>query len=371
MKVFLAFLYFFGSILLPVGLLLLLAIIAPPRFLVDEEALRAMQGPPGSWRGILPQAQAKASFSYAGALAGISGKQGGGTIRVLLFEGEKGAREAFERYSEQAAQGSGVHQSKGPGYHAYGIDEKGIHGRVELVGRLILHAEGPDPGLLERMIVDSGVVRRNPKANWMSNMFSLAYLPYMIMGCLLYAGLQLRIWNRVGSWAAAVAAKPGVEPVSEAELRRRLLAINQEDVPFQVVEKRGGKLEATWRLADAKWAGIMSLNKVSELRVIQLRPCEERKVCRALDIGKSMRATADGLEMGFSLSGFFFRGIIFGQWEYEIQYGFTFRDGKLRFEKVYEYKFNHEELKRPIVEVITSSGWEYRPVLFISRILGG
>jgi hypothetical protein len=137
------------------------------------------------------------------------------------------------------------------------------------------------------------------------------------------------------------------------------------------VEKRGGKMEATWRLADAKWAGVLTLNKVTELRVIQLRPCAERKICRAVDIGKSVRATGDGLEMGFSLSGYFFRGIVFGQWEFERQYGFTFRDGTIRFEKVYEYKFSQEELRRPIVELVTASGWEYRPVLFISRILGG
>jgi len=114
MKVFLAFLYFFGSILLPVGLLLLLALVAPPRFLVEEEALKAMQGPPGSWRGILPQAQAKASFSYAGALAGISGKQGGGTIRVLLFalsQERVSGRHAPHEYPENCVAYTSTHDS--------------------------------------------------------------------------------------------------------------------------------------------------------------------------------------------------------------------------------------------------------------------
>lgn len=188
---------------------------------------------------------------------------------------------------------------------------------------------------------------------------------------LLYAAFQLRIWNRVGSWAANVPAKEGVTPVSEAELRERLLAVNDQDLPFQIVEKKGRKLEATWRLADAKWAGVLSLNSVKEVRVIQLRLCQERNVCHALDIGKSLRASADGLAARFSITGFLFRGITFAQREHEIQYGFTFRDGKVRFEKVYEYKFDHEDLRGPIVEIVTGSGWHYRPVLFISRILRG
>lgn len=370
MRVFIALAYMFASILAPIGLMFMGVILAPPRLILDEEVLRSIEA--GDLASVFPKAGFKEKFLHPGATAGVMGRLEGGTIRVLVCEGEKQGKGVFEAYSKNAAQGAGLSQSSGPSYHAYRISEKGIAGRVERVGRVILHAEAKDSDSAERLIQGSGIMRSNPRANWMTAIFTTErYIPHIILLLVLYAAPQFRIWNRVVSWATRVAPRPGVEPVSEEELRRRLLAINEEDVPFQVVEGRGGKIEATWRLADAKWAGIMSLNKIKELRVIQLRPCEEKRVCRALDLGRSVRAAADGLEMGFSLSGYLFRGVILGQWEYEVQYGFTFRDGRIRFEKVYEYKFDQEELKRPIVEVVTASGWEYRPVLFISKLLGG
>jgi hypothetical protein len=175
----------------------------------------------------------------------------------------------------------------------------------------------------------------------------------------------------VGSWAASVYPRPGVLPVSESELRQRLLAINDLDVPFKVSERKDGKLDVTWRLADAKWAGLMNANKVNQVQIIRLRLSEKDRACRAVDIIKSLRATADGLSMGFSLSFSFFRGIILGQWEYEKQHGLIFKDDGLTFDTAYEYEFRHEELKNPIVNIVVQSGWQYKPVMFISKILGG
>ncbi len=133
----------------------------------------------------------------------------------------------------------------------------------------------------------------------------------------------------------------------------------------------GKESHKIWRLADAKWAGLMTLNKVKVIQMIRLRLSEKDKACRAVDIARSVRATADGLKMGFSLGLSFFRGIIFGQWEHEKQYGLIFKDGSLTFDKVYEYQFNHRELRNPIVNIVVQSGWKYKPVLFISKILGG
>lgn len=140
---------------------------------------------------------------------------------------------------------------------------------------------------------------------------------------------------------------------------------------YKVSERKDGKLDVTWRLADAKWAGLMTMNKVTITQMIRLRLPERDRACRAVDIIKSLRATADGLSMGFSFSFSFFREIILGQWEYEKQYGLIFKDGGLTFDTVYEYKFRHDELKNPIVNIVVQSGWEYKPVMFISKILGG
>jgi hypothetical protein len=143
------------------------------------------------------------------------------------------------------------------------------------------------------------------------------------------------------------------------------------DVPFHIVEKKGKKLDVIWRLADAKWVGLMTANKVSRVEIMRLRLSDHDKSCRVLEISKAIKASADGTTLQFAFSFSFFRGIVFGQWEYEKQFGLIFRDGNLTFDTAYEYKFSLNELKNPLVNIIVSSGWSFKPVLFFSRILGG
>jgi hypothetical protein len=143
------------------------------------------------------------------------------------------------------------------------------------------------------------------------------------------------------------------------------------DVPFHVVGKKGNKLDVVWRLADAKWVGLMTANKVSRVEIMRLRLSDRDKSCRVVEISKAIKLSADGTTMQFAFSFSFFRGIVFGQWEYEKQFGLIFKDGGLTFDTAYEYKFSLSELKNPIVNIIVSSGWSYKPVIFFSRILGG
>jgi len=51
--------------------------------------------------------------------------------------------------------------------------------------------------------------------------------------------------------------------------------------------------------------------------------------------------------------------------------GIIVRDGLPAIGTAYEYTFSHAELKNPVVNIVVQSGWQYRPVMFISRLLGG
>jgi hypothetical protein len=188
---------------------------------------------------------------------------------------------------------------------------------------------------------------------------------------LLYFLLLIPLWGRVASWAATVLPKPGVEPVSEAELRQRLLAINETDSPLQVIEGKKGKMDIVWRLADAKWAGLMTLNKIKRTQIIRIKLSGEDSACRAIDISKTIRGSADArtLHLGFSFS--FFRGIVFFQKEYETQYGLVYKAGRLAIDNAYRYTFSGAEMKSPVMQIVKDSGWRYKPVMFFSRWLGG
>ncbi len=290
----------------------------------------------------------------------------------MVFKDENQSKTTFKEYAQKVTEGIGTHQSSGPNYHNYKNPKAGVWGRIKRIDEVILHVEAKREETVKEMFKQAGLIISNPKANILTDIFHKGkHWGYILIVILVYAAVQFPIWNRVGSWATTVYPKPGVLPVSEFELKRRLFAINQMDVPFQVVERKDRTMDVTWRLADAKWAGLMTLNKVNVVQIIRLRLSEQEKTCCAVDIARSVRATADGLGLGFSFQFSFFRGIILGQWEYEKQYGLIFKDGGLTFDKVYEYEFRHDELKNPIVNILVQSGWQYKPVLFISKILGG
>jgi hypothetical protein len=372
MKTLLAFTYFFGSILIIFGLLWLGFFLAPPEFILDKEAVAVDHGAIKGPERLFPNLRSKEVFRYPGAIGGLTGQNDECKVWLLVCKDKKQAKSVFENYAKKVTVGIGIHQSSGPNYHHYKDPKVGIWGRIKRIDEIILHVEARKEEIIDQTFQQARLIISNPKANILTDIFHKGkHFTYILIFILAYAAIQLPIWNRVGSWAVTVQPKPGVSPVSESKLRQRLLALNDLDVPFEVSERKDGKLDVTWRLADAKWAGLMTLNKVTHIQLIRLRLSEEDKACRAVDIIKSVRATADGLRMGFSLSFSFFRGIIFGQWEYEKQYGLIFKDGRLTFDKVYEYKFRHDELKNPIVNIVVQSGWQYKPVLFISKILGG
>lgn len=372
MKTILALIYFFGSILIIIGLLWLGLFLAPPEFILDREAVAVEHGALKNSERLFPNLKSKEAFRYPGAIAGLAGQNDDCKVWLLVCTDKKQAKSIFDNYAKKVTAGIGIHQSSGPSYHNYKDPKAGIWGRIKRIDEVILHVEARNEETIDQTFKQAGLITPNPKTSFLTEVYhtNKYFLPIVIF-ILIYAAIQLPVWNRVGSWAVTVYPKPGVLSVSESELRRRLLAINGLDVPFKVSERKDGKLDVTWRLADAKWAGLMTMNKVTETQMIRLRLSEKDRACRAVDIIKSVRATADGLRMGFSLSFSFFRGIVFGQWEYEKQYGLIFKDGGLTFDKAYEYKFRHDELKNPIVNMVVQSGWQYKPVMFISKILGG
>ncbi len=372
MKTIVALVYFFGSILVIFGLLWLGFLLAPPEFVLDREAVAVEHGALKHSERLFPSFRSKEPFHYPGAIAGLIGQNDDCKAWLLVCIDKKQAESVLKSYAKRVTAGIGTHQSSGPSYHNYNDPKAGIRGRIKRIGEVILHVEARNEEAIDQTFKQAGLMTPNPKANLLTEVYHTDkyFLPILIF-ILIYAAIQLPIWNRVGSWAVTVYPRPGVSPVSESEVRRRLLAINDLDVPLKVTERRDGKLDVTWRLADAKWAGLMTMNKVTVTQMIRLRLSEKDIACRAVDIIKSVRATAEGLRMGFSLSFSFFRGIIFGQWEYEKQYGLIFKDGGLTFDKAYEYKFRHDELKNPIVNIVVGSGWQYKPVMFISKILGG
>ncbi|MGD0919246.1 MAG: hypothetical protein ABSB22_22620 [Thermodesulfobacteriota bacterium] len=371
MKIFLAFVYFFGCILVIFGLLWLLIWVAPSEYVLDRSTIARQGGKLQHPERLFPNLTSRDSYGFPGASAGLVAW--GDKVKgwVLVCETKKQAGSVFKAYSSYAAKDSG-YQSSGPGYLTYRSADRELRGQVKLIDEVIVHVQGRDDDTIEKTFQQAGLIVPNPKANILTDIaHTNKYIVHLAIFIVVYAAIQLPIWNRVASWAASIKPKRGIVPISEPELRQRLLAINGMDVPFHVVEKKRNKLDIVWRLADAKWVGLMTANRVSRVEILRLRLSDHNKSCRAVEISKAIKASADGSSLQFAFSFSFFRGIVFGQWEYEKQFGLIFRDGGLTFGTAYEYKFSLSELKNPVVNIIVSSGWSFKPVMFFSKILGG
>lgn len=191
-------------------------------------------------------------------------------------------------------------------------------------------------------------------------------------GIFVWAGLQFLIFGRVASWASGVPAVAGVTPIAREVLMQRLLALNQQDIPFAVSRgNRANELVIDWRYADAKWLDLMRLHGMSKGYRLVLRLDEGAHNVRAQDRYASFDWSAGRGANLASLSWNVSLGITFYEFKSERVFGLQFKDGKPTFDLSYAYKFDLNELKQPVIEIIRHSGWNFRPVITFFRPIGG
>lgn len=228
---------------------------------------------------------------------------------------------------------------------------------------------GFEPGAAERRLA------RMPGLNLVPNpavrkVPSKQQLMLVGAGVFGWALLQFFIFGRVASWVATTQAAPGVAPTSAAVVEQRLLALNGRDLPFTV--RRGGRpneIVVDWRYADAKWFDLMRVAGLRRTFRLTLRLDERGHVARAMDASAELgwSAGAGGAALSFRRSF----GITFFAYERGGVLGFQFKNGRLTLDPAYTWRFSLYELRGPVAEVITGSGWRYKPVISFFRPIGG
>ena len=155
-------------------------------------------------------------------------------------------------------------------------------------------------------------------------------------------------------------AKPGVSPLSKEELLAKLISLNNEELPFKV--EKGGEIDllAQWKIVDASWYEIFARANLEKVHKIWLSLDENERTARVLEESYSVSWRA-GVP-AFSLEMEKFQGRTIGSKSFGIGYAFKGPD-PLSFGKVYQYRFDVSEMKRPIVEIVTGSGWDFVPVI--------
>jgi len=193
-------------------------------------------------------------------------------------------------------------------------------------------------------------------------------LPVTLILIFVYAFGQLYIWTIMASWAATVQLAIA-EKVSPQELKTRLLSLNDERLPFKVVQDplKSDRITASWKIVDEKWIELFAARGLRMQYELRMRLVEGKGVVIAQDNFRKFEYVGGvggkGVKLGSRFS--FFKGISLLQYERGLQYGVIFKDGKLKIDYAYNYTFNMAEIKNPVIDIITGSGWEFRPVIFL------
>ena len=188
-------------------------------------------------------------------------------------------------------------------------------------------------------------------------------LAFVLMG--IYAVFFLVLMTKIFEWAAAYNAKPGVIPLQADALISGIINL-PNDMPIKVIQLTPNKIKLTWNYANEKFAYLFGLGKISGGYELLLKFDAQKHNVLASETMKKLRIGASGLlGINSKLSFSFFHGVNVLTFDYASGKGFTFKDGRLSFDKLYEYSFNPNELKGPIVTYITENGWNFKPKVFL------
>jgi hypothetical protein len=150
----------------------------------------------------------------------------------------------------------------------------------------------------------------------------------------------------------------------------RLLAVNEDRVPFTVTRGPGGEegdLVAEWKIVDASWYEVFAKAGLEKSHRILLVLDEGAHEVRALEQSMDVEWRAGVPNLSFSAEKF--QGRTFGSKSFGSGYAFK-GVSPLDFGQVYKYRFHVSEMKEPLIEVITSSGWSFVPVTSKGKLAG-
>ena len=185
----------------------------------------------------------------------------------------------------------------------------------------------------------------------------------MIMG-LLGAGVGIyAILYGAGFFQYQGGKRLSASAVGRQELIDRILALNDPSKPFHIVKGVDTDLIAEWRIVDAKWWGILNKSSLKAAYRALLLVDEPRHTVRCYEELGALTWTVGlhGSVTHVTFEKSFFGGRILYKKEYALGYGVK-RLEPLEVGRVYDYKFDVDEIRLPIVQTVEESGWEWVPV---------
>jgi hypothetical protein len=157
--------------------------------------------------------------------------------------------------------------------------------------------------------------------------------------------------------------KSNIPSISKQGLIDRILSLNDPSKPYHIIKGKYTDLIAEWKIVDAKWYGIFNKNGLERAYKAHLLFDESRHSVRVCEEFGTVAWTI-GLKGPIPTVNYqrsFFRGRILYSKKYAKGYGIK-QLKNLEAGKIYDYKFDANEIRGPIILIVEESGWEWVPV---------
>jgi hypothetical protein len=143
-------------------------------------------------------------------------------------------------------------------------------------------------------------------------------------------------------------------------LRDMLIALNRPTAPYRIIDGATENVDliAEWKIVDAQWYEIFAKAKLTKVFRIYMKLDADHNELRAQDHEYTVQWSAGVPKLSLVASAF--RGQMTSV-EFGAGYAFT---ETLSPGQVYKYRFNTNEIKKPIQGVIAACGWRYKGVAF-------
>ncbi len=283
----------------------------------------------------------------------------------VIYDGEAQARLRFlAEYQNQPPPLASL-----SGYSGVLSQEPGHVSFHAVEGRRLLKVTAPDRGTLERRLQDS----RQPAAPPSPPVDTVAAAPApglpllpLLAGVLAYTVFVAWAFLRLSAWAASHAPARDAPVLPASMLRQQLLQLAREDLPFTLTPgERPDELIAEWRYADATWLDLMRAHRLRRLLRYRLRLDEARAEVRVREFHAAFDASAGHGGAGLRYQASW--GISFFDQRREGVLGLQIRNGRPTRDLAYVWRFDIEEMRRPLVALVTDAGWRWRPVMLELR----
>jgi hypothetical protein len=154
-----------------------------------------------------------------------------------------------------------------------------------------------------------------------------------------------------------------IAPVSREVLFSRLLALNDPSKPYRFYQGTETDLLAEWKFVDAKWYGILNKSGLKQTYRALLFLDQERRSVRCFEESGmvSWNAGLQGMEPSLQYSSERFGGRILFKKSRGVGYGFKDLKGGSPG-KVYDYSFDVNDIRDPMIDTVLKCGWEWVPV---------